>query len=70
MPITTRSLMLSLCLGMSTQFVGAQFANAYVHLMSDDHTSVVKSIAGKHYIQASTTLGTTGRHPPDEVRRR
>ncbi|MFN6115136.1 MAG: PKD domain-containing protein, partial [Flavobacteriales bacterium] len=37
----------------------AQFANAYVHLMSDDHTAVVQSIAKKHYIQASTTMGTT-----------
>jgi len=37
----------------------AQFANAYVHLMSDDHTAVVQSIAKKHYIQASTTMNAT-----------
>lgn len=37
----------------------AQFANAYVHLASDDHTAVVQSIAKKHYIQASTTMNTT-----------
>jgi hypothetical protein len=37
----------------------AQFANAYVHTMSDDHTSLVRSITGNRYIQASTTLGAT-----------
>ncbi len=43
----------------SAPFCQGQFANTYIHQLSDDHTAIVKSITGTHYVQASTSLGAT-----------
>lgn len=39
--------------------VTAQFATVYPHAVSDDHTALIKSVAGTTYVQASTTAGAT-----------
>jgi len=56
----TRSFLLlaAILLFATTRSLG-QFANTYIHGVSDDHTSVVRSINSTHYVQASTALSTT-----------